>query len=238
MREAVLSPSLFVTRPTERVPAVRADGRPRLPDGWNPEDFAKEQIRSLVNKVFLSTEERQVRQVVFSAADPVTDVRNLCWQVGEELALETKESIAVVGDYAGVLDADMYVNCVTQHLGKNERTPWTQKIAQERGNLRLVPPPDGEDKHVSTALLHSYLGEMRSQFQYSIIVGSCAAESNAATAMAQLADGIVLVLSAQRTRRITARRIKERLEAAQAHLLGVVLGDRVFPIPEGIYRRL
>lgn len=234
----MLSPGLFVTRANERVPAARADRRIRLPDGWNPEDFAQEQIRGLVRQVFLSKVERQVRQVVFSAADPETDVRNLCWRVGEELALETEESIAVVGDYPDLLDADMYANCVTQHFGKDERTPRAQKVAHERRNLWLVPPPGGEDTQVSTALLHSYLGEMRSQFQYSIIVGPPEAESNAATAMAQLADGIVLVLSAQCTRRITARRVKERLEAAQAHLLGVVLGDRVFPIPEGIYRRL
>ena len=56
--------------------------------------------------------------------------------------------------------------------------------------------------------------------------------------MAQLADGIILVLSAQRTRLATARRIKEVLDAAQARILGTVLCDRVFPIPEKLYQRL
>ena len=238
MRAAVLSPSLFVTRPAERVPAVGADRSIRLPGEWNPEGFAQEQIRGLVCQVFLSKVERQVRQVVFSAADPETDVRSLCRRVGEELALETEESIAVVGDDSAVLDADMYANGGTQHFGKNEQTPWAQKRAHERGNLWFVPPPNGGGEQASTAWLHAYLGGMRSQFQYSIVVGPAASESNVATSMAQLADGIVLVLSAQRTRRITARKIKEKLEAAQARLLGVVLGDRIFPIPEGIYRRL
>ena len=242
MREAALSPSLFVTEAVteaaERVRAVPADRSIRLAERWNPEDFAQEQIRGLVRQVFLSKVERQVQQVVFSAVDRLTDVRNLCWRVGEELALETEESIAVVGDYAALLDEDMYANCVTQHVGKNESKQRAQEVADGRGNLWLVPPLSGEGKQVSTAVLRSYLGGMRSQFHYSIVVGPPAAESNVATALAQLADGIVLVLSAQRTRRISARRIKERLEAAQARLLGVVLGDRVFPIPEGIYRRL
>jgi Mrp family chromosome partitioning ATPase len=56
--------------------------------------------------------------------------------------------------------------------------------------------------------------------------------------MAQFADGIILVLSAHRTRRVVARRIKEVLEETKARVLGTVLTDRVFPIPEGIYRRL
>jgi Mrp family chromosome partitioning ATPase len=56
--------------------------------------------------------------------------------------------------------------------------------------------------------------------------------------MAQFADGTVLVLSADRTRRVAARKIKEKLDGANARLLGVILSDRVFPIPEAIYRRL
>jgi len=56
--------------------------------------------------------------------------------------------------------------------------------------------------------------------------------------MAQIADGVVLVVSAERTRRAAACKIKEMLEAAQVRLLGAVLSDREFPIPERIYRRL
>jgi Mrp family chromosome partitioning ATPase len=56
--------------------------------------------------------------------------------------------------------------------------------------------------------------------------------------MAQFADGMILVLSAQRTRRATAIKVKQTLERANVRLLGSVLSDREFPIPEGIYRRL
>jgi hypothetical protein len=46
------------------------------------------------------------------------------------------------------------------------------------------------------------------------------------------------VLGAHSTRRATARKIKETLEAAQARILGTVLSERTFPVPERIYRRL
>jgi len=87
-------------------------------------------------------------------------------------------------------------------------------------------------------LLHSYLGEMRREFEYSILEGPPAGESHEASAMAQFADGIILVLSAQYTRRIAARKVKEMLEATQVRILGTILSDRIFPIPEAIYRRL
>jgi receptor protein-tyrosine kinase len=79
---------------------------------------------------------------------------------------------------------------------------------------------------------------VRREFEYSIVEAPPAGESNEATAMAQFADGIILVVSAQRTRRAAALKIKASLEAAKIRLLGTVLSDRLFPIPEKIYRRL
>jgi Mrp family chromosome partitioning ATPase len=57
-------------------------------------------------------------------------------------------------------------------------------------------------------------------------------------AMSQFADGIILVLSARYTRRAVARKIKDSLEGKRGRILGIVLSDRVFPIPQAIYRRL
>jgi Mrp family chromosome partitioning ATPase len=89
-----------------------------------------------------------------------------------------------------------------------------------------------------SAALHSFFSEIRREFEYSIVQGQPAGESSMTTEIGQVADGVVLVISAQRTRRASARKIKEMLEAAQVRLLGTVLSDREFPIPEGIYRRL
>jgi Mrp family chromosome partitioning ATPase len=51
-------------------------------------------------------------------------------------------------------------------------------------------------------------------------------------------DGVVLVLEANATRRDAARRVKEILDAAKVSVLGVVLNNRTFPIPDVLYRRL
>ena len=71
--------------------------------GWTPEKFGREQIQGLVRQVFLSSVERPVRQVVFSALEPETDVKHICRQVGEALAVETRGRIAVVGEYPQIL---------------------------------------------------------------------------------------------------------------------------------------
>jgi Mrp family chromosome partitioning ATPase len=56
-------------------------------------------------------------------------------------------------------------------------------------------------------------------------------------ALGKLADGFVLVLEANSTRREAAMRVTESLSQAQIRVLGAVLNKRTFPIPESLYRR-
>ena len=202
--------------------------------GWNPEDFARAQIRGLVRRVFFANVERPMRQVVFSAMDPVTDVKSICRQVAEALAQETAASVALAGEHPQMLrdpETDRSKN-------PDGSMVLRQSATRLQGNLWLVPAAEQHGVRGTTVDLHSYLGAVRREFEYSILEGPPAGESNEATSMAQFADGIILVLSAGSTRRVVARKIKEMLDAAHARVLGTVLTDRVFPIPEGIYRRL
>lgn len=228
-----MSRGLFVaaTAEPERARVQDVDSKPAA--RWNPQDFAREQIRGLVRQVFLSAE-HPVRQVVFSALEPETDVLSLCWRVGESLTLETKQDVVVVGDYPQALH-NREMNEMQRPLDGESSLSNAMRVAS---NLWRLPSSSNDGTILTHASLHSYLGAVRSRFEYSIVAAPPAAESIATTAMAQLADGVVLVLSAKRTRRVTARKIKEKLEQAQVRLLGIVLSDRAFPIPERIYHRL
>jgi hypothetical protein len=204
---------------------------------WNPENFAREQVRGLVRQVFFSNAAPAVRQVVFSPVDAETDVRRICRRVGEALALETAASIALAGEYPQIYEAWAQ----TEHAAESDdrvSSRLRQVATRLRGQLWLVPFDRDGRELFSVTSLHSHLCDLRREFEYSIVEGEPAGDSSEAAAMAQLADGVILVLSAHRTRRATAFNIKQRLEAAQARILGVVLSDREFPIPEAIYRRL
>jgi len=84
----------------------------------------------------------------------------------------------------------------------------------------------------------SCLAELRNEFEYAVIQGPAAGLSSEAALLGELADGIVLVLGANSTRKVTARKIKSTLETMRSRILGTVLSERAFPIPEWIYRRL
>ncbi|MGA2745892.1 MAG: hypothetical protein ABSE44_14445 [Candidatus Sulfotelmatobacter sp.] len=247
MREQVMSAGAVFARSNTNEEVHPSPNSVQEARGWNPEDFARQQIQGLVRRVFFSkvssnlssNDERPVRQVVFSALDEETDVRSICRRVGETLAREIVGNVAIVGAYPRVLQgAENYPSEPTGRPEPETNTPLRRAATRVQSNLWLVPGAGKDEARGGTASLHSYLGEVRSAFEYSIVEGPPAGESNEAMATAQFADGIILVVSARRTRRIAARKIKEMLEGAQARILGTVLSDRIFPIPEGIYRRL
>jgi hypothetical protein len=237
MTEGVIPSLLHASEVTPASDELRP-GLQRRPGtrGWDPENFAREQIRGLVRRVFFSNAIRPVRQVVLAALDPETELRNLCRSVTESLANQTASSVAIVGDYPRVVQ--------TPQADAEEREDAMpvmplHRIAHRCGtNQWLVPCGTDPDHAGSSAALHSYLGQVRREFEYSVVQAPLLGESDEAIAMAQFADGIILVLSARYTRRATARRVKNALEAVQARILGSVLCDRLFPIPDALYRRL
>jgi hypothetical protein len=208
-----------------------------VPDinAWNPEAFAREQIRGLVQRVFFASGSQSVRQVVFSAVGPNTDVANICDQVGRALALETHAHIAIVGckHWAGEM-----VQVHPRQSGSAGIKTWSTRMAI---NLWHVPGfglrEFGEESGTGAYWI-SRLAELRNEFEYAVIHAPAAGTSSEAALLGQLADGIILVLGAHSTRKATARKIKETLEGAQSRILGTVLSERRFPVPEQIYRRL
>ncbi len=84
----------------------------------------------------------------------------------------------------------------------------------------------------------SRLRELRLEFDYTVLHGPPAGLCSEAALLGHLTDGIVLVLEANSTRRVAAQKVKQTLQATNARLLGTVLNQRTFPIPEGIYKKL
>ena len=230
---------LGLTRGAEGQPISPALRPIRSANGWNPDRFAREQIRGLVRRVFLSSSPQPMRQVLFVPAEAETDVRSICMRVGESLALETLGSIAIMGKHPHLVAAEEIDRMRMLDIPGDDRgAPLRGAAVRWRSNVWLVPNRENDQENVSATSLHTYLAQIRSEFEYAILEGPPAAGSNESAAMAQFADGVVLVLSAQRTRRATASQIKKMLEESRARLLGTVLTDREFPVPERLYRRL
>lgn len=212
-----------------------------FPAAWNPETFAREQIRGLVRQVFLPGAPRPARQVVFSSIDSTTDVAEVCALVARELAAQTSGNVCLVeanprSPALQLLLESSDIEDRPRLVNSSARGP--KSIA---GNLWLIAAKDflgSAHRRVSTAHLRVALTEIRRDFEFAILHAPLASLYSEPALLGQLSDGIILVLEANCTRRIAARKTIQSLQSANARLLGTVLNQRTFPIPEKLYRRL
>lgn len=205
-------------------------------------EFAREQVCGLVRRLFVPGWPRPYRQVVFSPADIDTDVSLVCG-LAAEILCDSGARVCLV-------EANLRANSL-DHIAGGTRNGGGDVLSlseakhkssrQISRNLFVAPSsflvsPDGETS--STRSTQEALNELRAQFDFTIIQAGCAGTSSATCLLAHLADGIVLGVTANHTRKAVAQRVQERLAVADVRLLGVVLCERTFPIPESLYRRL
>lgn len=205
---------------------------------WNPKSFEQEQIRGLVRRVFLSAEGIPARQIAFSALEPDTDVGGLCRSVGGVLSQQEVGDVAVVTRNPSVFPVEVPAcEDATEFPAEIRGATLRRQAIRAQSHLWLLRGVPCS-RNASPAQRRSFLCDLRRDFEYSIIEAPPAGDVDDVIASAELSDGVILVLSARRTRRATALRLKQSLDAARVKILGSVLSDRVFPIPEKIYRRL
>jgi len=228
MRAGVLSTGAFgiagLVRPAAKDQAL-PEKVPTQTSEWSEEAFARQQIRNLVRQVF-SPAGQAVRHVLFSGVEMGADVNGICSRVGECLAWERSEDVLVViSDEIDGTERDAHWGADLRTLAKRaNRNLWRLSVQsmQRKSEMNV----DG---------LRTLMKEVRREFEFSVVADSVSGWMRRAS-LAEAADGMVLVLSALKTRRVSARKMLDEL--SHVRLLGTVLQDREFPIPEGIYQRL
>ena len=208
------------------------------------EAIAHQEELKLAQRIFLS-EESSPQMALFSGFERDTGCASICIHIAEILAAQTEGSVCLV-------DVGFRVPSLHEYCGvENERglaealleSNPIQEFAQQLSpaNLSLITAGRGaaELNFAKVAdRLRTRMEELRKAFRF-IVVHSGSLWLNAdAMLISKWTDGVVLILEAHSTRRDTARRIKESLAAANARVLGVVLNNRTYPIPDALYSRL
>ncbi len=206
---------------------------------------SREESLKLVQSLFLSRSEGSARVDVFAGIDSGNGCSCICAHAAETLANQRLGSVCLVdanfhspvlpdlfgiGNHYGLTDA----------LSKNGPIRDFSKVVRS-DNLWLLSC--GSLASESTGLLNSgsmkaRVAELRKEFDYVLLDSPPLNTYSDGIAMGQLADGLVLVLEANSTRREAAARVTENWRAAQIKILGAVLNKRTFPIPETFYNLL
>jgi len=209
-----------------------------LAQDWNVDSYADEQVRGLMRRLFLPGWPKPCRQVVFSAVDASTDVIALCAHLGHVLTDQDSGSACVVEAGSCARSENNELDLPSAHKKFGTLRDSSLQLA---GQLWFMPWKvflGGHSGEFSVAWLRSRLAELRLEFTYTILQGPPAAAGSAAASLGAQCDGIVMVVEANSTRRVATQKVKEELYAANTRLLGTVLSERTFPIPQAIYSRL
>ena len=162
----------------------------------------------------------------------------ICARTAEALAQETCGSVCVVETNMKMPETQVRQFGLAEALAtRNPIRDFATALPGE--NLWLIS--SGTTKpgfYPSAERYRDCFAELREAFDYVLVSAPPLNRETEATKIGQLSDGVVLIVEANHTRRESVRRAKEKLESAQVRILGAVLDQRTFPIPEGLYRRL
>lgn len=189
-----------------------------------------EQVRPLVQQLFFRPDAPSLRHAGFTAADPGTDTVQLCLSVARILAEGDAYDV-------GLIDADPGSRLLEARLGLgggDSQTRWPLATRLWLATRSSWLEDEGGETISDKSL--SRLRGLVSQFDFSVLC--CAPMSPLTTRLGRTCDGLVLVLAAHRTRRLVAAQMKEQLRRGGVPLLGTVLTERRFPVPQGLYRYL
>jgi MinD-like ATPase involved in chromosome partitioning or flagellar assembly len=199
----------------------------------------------LVQRLFLTPGESAPRVVAFCGVEDGDLSSNVCARAGEILAAQQAGKVCLV-------DANPYASSLGQHFGADGEPGFVDAIFRQNtahtlaremptGNLWLLGIGSGDFRtHVNFTFdrLKNCVSDLRAEFGYVLIDAPPVNVYADILSIGKVADGVILVLKSNSTRREAALRAKTSLTAANIKLFGAVLTDRTFPIPDSIYRRI
>lgn len=199
-------------------------------------------ITRLVHKLFFGADELlRLAAVCFCAVDPTQNTVTV--RVAELLA-QSSHSICAV-------DADFSAPTLHKHFGIRNDRGMAEALLQsgpiesfgQQVEVGLTVFPTGnitresESAALSSAMVARF-ADLRAQYDFVLIQSPSLTMMSNASFLGRLSDGVVLIVEAHTTRRDLATKLKLELQHSKVAVLGAVLNNRTYPIPQKLYSKL
>jgi Mrp family chromosome partitioning ATPase len=209
------------------------------------EEGVRAEVVKLVHNLFLVSGPKAPHRVVFTASESGAGCSWVVARAGEILASQVPGSVCLVDcnlrspslhqkfgavNHYGLCDALQQVDPIRQYA---------QRLS--RSNLWLLSSgsvTENWQELMTSSRLQARLAELFAEFDYVLMDAVSLNVCNDGVVLGRLADGVVLVIKANSSRREIARKVLQELQAANMPVLGAVLNQRTFPIPERLYKLL
>lgn len=204
---------------------------------------ALEPVAALAQQIFIAPAAEAPRSVVFASTEAGAGCTWVCGHTAQALA-------GRIGGTVCVLDSNFSEPSLHHFFSVDNRGGLAQALLQgdpirnyvrptTQSNLWVVPAGSPtNDCLLASDRMRLRIAELRAEFDFILLDSPAMSLNNDAIALGSFADGVVLVLKAHTSRRATAKQAIDEMQAGKARVLGAVLNQRTYPIPQRIYEWL
>jgi len=157
-----------------------------------------------------------------------------------------------IGDSVLLMDADRHMPSLNHYYKIQNDYGWVEALKQGElikgsfqriGQSTLFVSPSTNSTRSTPEIFKGPIFEevcqgLRDEFDWVLIDSAPLSISPDGLAIAAKADGIILVVEAERTKWQVAKEVKDSLTRVGGNILGVVLNKRRYYIPQSIYKHL
>ena len=198
-----------------------------------------------MQRLYLSRPPGQLATTIYSGVGHQVGVTRVC--AGAALTLAS-----LVGGDVCLVDANFRSPGLAQFFGIDNTIGFSDLITAKYSPQEVVRRLGAPNLYVMSAgsnlsnptlalrpipELYGCLMALRARFEYVLIDSAPINGYPDVSAIGPATDGVVVVVQANRSRRAAVARAVNKLKASNTRVLGTVLNQREYPIPEAIYRR-
>jgi Mrp family chromosome partitioning ATPase len=226
-----------VAAPPERVrrPAIERD-RVRRTEPLPSDPHAAR----IVERLYLAAEGTAPQSLLFVSLESRSG-DTLCGRVAESLAAQVSGRVCVVDTNFGRPSLHSHFRVPNDRglAGAVTSDDPIESFGHRIAGTDLTVVPAGGRWEVSASeRLADRIRELREHFDYVLVQSAVGSDAADACFLGRLLGSAVLVIEAHKTRRDTAARIKSQLQQNGVSVLGAVLNNRTFPVPQSLYSKL
>jgi capsular exopolysaccharide synthesis family protein len=223
---------------------------PSAPDdsGIHPlqlEGAERDETRKLVSRLFLSPGAEAPRCVLFSGTESGTGCSRICASTAAVLAAQGAGSVCVLD--ANLRSPSLHQQFgVENHYGLTDALRGTERIRKYvsvllGGKLSLLSSGTTVESWqtlLTSQEMRTRMAELKEEYHFLLVDIPPLNLYTDGIMLARMSNGLILTIKANSSRREVAQKVVEELKSSNVRLLGAILNERRFPIPEALYRHL